>query len=160
MIQACHQSINLSLSLLFPQEEALDHIILYATQRLGVVLSMTVLKITNLQLSKAALQALRRDFEACAPVLRAMEVDPANEKGSKNARERFAAVWWLLMKKLEPSDSVPYVDEDLQILLKKDIKVNLTDQGQGHGEAANSHLMEKVSPSLWTLLTASMFSSP
>ena len=122
------------------QEEALDHIILYAPQRLGVVLSMTILKIINLQLSKAALRALRRDFEACAPVLRTMEVGR-----SKHARERLAAVWWLLIKKLEPSDCMDYEDTDLQILLEKDIKVNLTDQGKGHGEDSSSHLLEKVS---------------
>ena len=83
----------------------------------------------------------RRDFEACAPVLRKMEV-----VGDRSVRERLAAVWWLLMKELPPSDCVEYEDGDLQILLNQDsIKIEM-DKGKEGGEERNNNLLEKVCP--------------
>ena len=120
----------------FCQNEALDYVIRYSTQRLRLVLSIGgVQRISNLKLSKVALEALRHDFEVCATVLRDMPTG--------TARERLAAIWWLLMQSSLPGEKgVEYNNKDLLILMEKDIKIAV--QGNGKGTVANHEVFEKV----------------
>ena len=102
-------------------DDVLDHILVNSPCRISVLLSMKPSHISNLSLSKDAIDAVSLDFEGCEDLLRFLPQKECSE--FQDLRTRTAAIWWLLLTadKIKVDDKV--FGEEQSLLLDHGIMI-------------------------------------